>query len=213
MKIKETKTKPDINYTLRVPGSKSITHRALITSCLAEGISSLSGLLLCEDTLYTQNGLRAMGFDIRQKRGKAKIYGKGGNFPNSDEKKEIFLGNSGTSLRLLLSTAALCHGDFLFSGTERMGQRPIGGLISALNELGVEAMYLNTEDFPPVSVKGNGIRGGKARIEGNKSSQYVSSILLAAPYAEKDVEIEILGNLVSKCGERPRDQRQYGHRQ
>jgi 3-phosphoshikimate 1-carboxyvinyltransferase len=198
MEIKETKTNSDINYTLRVPGSKSVTHRALITSCLAKGISSLSGLLVCEDTLYTQNGLSTMGFDIQQRNGEAKIYGKGRKFPSSNETKEIFLGNSGTSLRLLLSAAALCHGRFLFSGTDRMHQRPIGGLITALNELGAEARCVNTEDSPPVLLHGHGIKGGKAQIEGNKSSQYVSSILLAAPYADKDVEIEILGSLVSK---------------
>ncbi|MFC1885399.1 3-phosphoshikimate 1-carboxyvinyltransferase [Thermodesulfobacteriota bacterium] len=198
MKINEIKTKTDINYTLRIPGSKSVTHRALIASCLAEGISSLSGLLVCEDTVYTQDGLITIGFDIQRENGEAKIYGKAGDFPISKETKEIFLGNSGTSLRLLLSTAALCQGDFLFSGTDRMHQRPIGGLVNALNELGVEARCINAKDLPPVLLKGNGIKGGKVRIEGNKSSQYVSSILLAAPYAEKDVEIEILGNLVSK---------------
>ena len=196
--MKEIKTKSDINYSLRMPGSKSVSHRALISACLADGKSELTGLLDCEDTVFTTNGLRDLGFEIYWNDEKAEIYGRGNNFIRQKERKKIFLGNSGTSLRLLISTAALCRGEFLFSGTDRMHERPIGGLISALNGLGVDAGCISGGDFPPVMIRGNGIKGGKVEIEGGKSSQYVSSILLAAPYAENDVEIEISGKLVSK---------------
>ena len=193
-----TKNKFHIDYVLKIPGSKSVSHRAIIAACLAKGTSVLTGLLVCEDTAYTQDGLMDLGFAIYRKDEKAEIYGKGNNFPHSHVRKEIYLGNSGTSLRLLLSVAALCKGEFLFKGTHRMHERPIGGLVSALNELGVNASCISGGGVPPVLITADGIKGGKVEIEGNKSSQYVSSILMAAPYAEDDVEIVISGDLVSK---------------
>jgi 3-phosphoshikimate 1-carboxyvinyltransferase len=196
--MKEIHTKSDLNFTLKVPGSKSVTHRALITACLADGISHLTGMLVCEDTVYTYNGLKDLGFEISRENEQAQIFGRGKTLPSSHERTEIFLGNSGTSLRLLLSTAALCRGEFLFSGTNRMHERPINGLVDALNELGGDAACVSGSDAPPVLIRGHGIKGGRVKIEGKKSSQYVSSILLAAPYAEDDVEIEISDDLVSR---------------
>ena len=193
-----TKNISYIDYVINVPGSKSVSHRALIAACLAEGTSILRGLLVCEDTGYTQNGLRGLGFEIDWQGERARIFGKGNNFPHLHGRTEIFLGNSGTSLRLLLSVAALCRGEFLFKGTQRMHQRPIGGLVNALTGLGVNASCISGEGVPPVLITGDGIRGGRIEIEGNKSSQYLSSILMSAPYAEDDVEIVISGDLVSK---------------
>jgi 3-phosphoshikimate 1-carboxyvinyltransferase len=122
----------------------------------------------------------------------------GGDFPPATGRKEIFLGNSGTSYRLLLSTVALARGEYLLTGTPRMHARPIGELVEALSKLGVRASCKGKSDLPPVTVKAKGIRGGKVKIAGDKSSQYVSSLLLAGPYAEKYVEIEVIGTLVSR---------------
>jgi 3-phosphoshikimate 1-carboxyvinyltransferase len=196
--MKEIQTRSSIDATVRIPGSKSITHRALITASLAKGESVLEAFLACEDTLYTVEGLQELGVEIIINGEDTKVQGTGGEFPSVGGRKEIFLGNSGTSYRLLLSTIALARGEYILTGTPRMYARPIGDLVGALNKLGVEASCAEKGDFPPVSVKAKGIRGGKVEIAGDKSSQYVSSLLLAGPYAEKYVEIEVTGTLVSQ---------------
>jgi 3-phosphoshikimate 1-carboxyvinyltransferase len=196
--MKKLPNRSSIDATVRIPGSKSITHRALITASLAKGESVLEAFLACEDTLYTVKGLQELGVEISTDGDHTKVQGTGGEFPSVGGRKEIFLGNSGTSYRLLLSTVALARGDYVLTGTPRMHARPIGDLVSALNKLGVEASCAEEGGFPPVSVKAKGIRGGKVEIAGDKSSQYVSSLLLAGPYAEEDVEIEVTGTLVSR---------------
>jgi len=196
--MKEIQTRATIDATVRIPGSKSITHRALIAASLAQGESVLEEFLACEDTLYTVNALRELGLEITINGERARVKGTGGDFPPPAGRKEIFLGNSGTSYRLLLSTVALARGEYTLTGTPRMYARPIGDLVEALNKLGVEASCTGKSGFPPVSIRAKGIRGGKVKITGQESSQYVSSLLLAGPYAEKDVEIEVTGGLVSR---------------
>jgi 3-phosphoshikimate 1-carboxyvinyltransferase len=196
--MKEIQTRSSINATVRIPGSKSITHRALITASLARGESDLEAFLACEDTLYTVKGLQGLGVKISIDGDQTRVQGRGGEFHSVGGRKKIFLGNSGTSYRLLLSTIALARGEYILTGTPRMYARPIGDLVKALRGLGVVASCSEKDDFPPVSVKANGIRGGKVEIAGDKSSQYVSSLLLAGPYAEKDVEVEVTGGLVSQ---------------
>jgi 3-phosphoshikimate 1-carboxyvinyltransferase len=196
--MKDIKPRSDIDAVVKITGSKSVTHRALIAAALAQGESLLEASLASEDTLYTINGLRQMGVRTAIGDENATVFGTGGSFPQSAERKEIFLGNSGTSYRLLLSIVALAKGEYILTGTPRMHQRPIGDLVKALRTLGVEASCLDQEGFPPVLIRAQGIHGGKVRIAGDKSSQYISSLLLAAPYAEKDVEIELTGDLVSK---------------
>jgi 3-phosphoshikimate 1-carboxyvinyltransferase len=193
----EIKCRSQIDSTVKIPGSKSISHRAVIAAGLAKGESFLEGFLVCEDTLYTINALRELGVKISIDREKVKVSGGGGEFPSSKGEKEIFLGNSGTSYRLLLSTVALARGNFLLFGSPRLQERPIADLLRALKLLGVNASCTEKDGFPPVLVHANGINGGKVSISGDISSQYVSSLLLAAPYAKDDVEIEVKGRLVS----------------
>jgi 3-phosphoshikimate 1-carboxyvinyltransferase len=196
--MKEIKTRSAIDAGVRIPGSKSITHRALIIAGLANGKSRITNFLSCEDTLYTISALQGLGIPISIDGEALTVSGTGGEFPPASNRREIYLGNSGTSYRLLLSTVALANGEFLLKGTPRMHQRPIGDLVKALNTLGAEASCLERDNFPPVLVKAKGIRGGKVKIKGDKSSQYVSSLLLAGPYADQEVEIEIAGELVSE---------------
>ena len=196
--MKDIRPRSNINCIVRIPGSKSVTHRALITASLAQGESLLEEFLTCEDTLYTAGSLRDIGVQISIEEGKATVSGRGGTFAPSLERKEIFLGNSGTSYRLLLSTIALTRGEYILTGTPRMQKRPIGDLVRALNKLGVKAVCIEQDHFPPVLIRAEGIRGGKVQIPGHLSSQYISSLLLAGPYAEKDVEIEVTGKLVSQ---------------
>jgi 3-phosphoshikimate 1-carboxyvinyltransferase len=165
---------------------------------LAEGESLLKEFLACEDTLYTLNSLRELGVRISVNKEKIRVSGTGGTFPPVSGGSEIFLGNSGTSYRLLLSTVALARGEFVLTGSHRMRERPIGGLVKALNRLGAETSYLEQKGYPPVFIRAKGISGGKAVILGGQSSQFVSSLLMSGPYAEKEIEIEVKGDLISR---------------
>ena len=196
--MKEIRSRSAINAVVRIPGSKSLTHRAVIAAGLASGESHIKNFLSCEDTLYTIRALQELGAVISIDGEDLTVSGTGGQFPHSSDRKEIFLGNSGTSYRLLLSIVALANGEFLITGVPRMHKRPIGDLVAALNTLGVKAIYMERDEFPPVLIKAEGIRGGRTSIGGVKSSQYVSSLLLAGPYSDEGIEIEVTGTLVSE---------------
>lgn len=159
---------------MQVPSSKSITQRALIISALTEGGSTLINPLLSDDTQYLINAL--------------KNYHK--DFP-------IFLGNAGTAVRFMTAFLTLTNCRRTIIGDERMSKRPIQNLVDALNTLGASVKCEN--GYPPITVDGReSLKGGKVLMEGSLSSQYVSAILMIAPYALKDVEIKIIGNLTSK---------------
>jgi 3-phosphoshikimate 1-carboxyvinyltransferase len=196
--MKEIKPAGQVVATVAIPGSKSLTHRALIAAGLAEGKSSLHAFLRCEDTLHTAHALSELGVALALAEETAEVEGTGGTFPPASEEKEIFLGNSGTSFRLLLAVFALARGEFLLTGSPRMHERPVGELVAALNRMGVDASCPKREGFPPVSLRAAGLRGGRVEIAGSRSSQFISSLLLAGPLAEKGIEIEVTGNLVSK---------------
>ncbi|MBU0733819.1 MAG: 3-phosphoshikimate 1-carboxyvinyltransferase [Proteobacteria bacterium] len=196
--MKDVKCRSGLDTTIRIPGSKSITHRVIIAASLAEGRSVLTDFLECEDTLYTIDALRKIGVEMFIEDNKLKIEGTGGKFRPGLHRKELYLGNSGTSLRLLLSVVALCKGEFLMTGTQRMLKRPIGPLVVALNRLGVDTSCIEQDGCPPVRIKANGIRGGNVSIKANQSSQFLSSLLLSGPYADNDIRIKIAGQMVSK---------------
>lgn len=196
--MKEIIPLSNINAIVRMPGSKSITHRALIAAALADGRSLLRSFLSCEDTLHTLNALKGMGIEIDVNGDDVAVSGTGGRLTGPPEKREIFLGNSGTSYRLLLSLAALAGREFVFTGTQRMYERPVGDLVEALNRLGADISYVNRKGYPPVAIRPSGLKGGRVDIAGDISSQYVSSLLLAGPYASEGIEIGITGRLVSR---------------
>jgi 3-phosphoshikimate 1-carboxyvinyltransferase len=196
--MKAIRPKSRLNTTVRIPGSKSITHRAIIAAGLADGESLLQDFPECEDTLYTANTLKELGATLSYEGKNIRVAGTGGKFRPVLNNKRIYLGNSGTSFRLLLSLAALGRGEFILTGTQRMLTRPIGPLVKALKQLGVEVSCVENNDCPPVLLKANGIRGGKITMPGDKSSQFVSSLLLSGPYAENDIEIRLAGELVSR---------------
>jgi len=196
--VKEIKPLTCINSTIRIPGSKSITHRSAIAASLAMGESKIRGFLDCEDTLYTVGVLKELGVGISIEVETLKVEGKGGRFTPTPTSKEFYLGNSGTSMRLLVSTVSLAKGEFLLTGSPQMLKRPIEELVATLNQLGVEAFCVEQNGCPPVFIRASGIKGGKVTISGEKSSQYVSSLLLSGPYAEKGIEVEVTGGLVSR---------------
>jgi len=179
-----------------IPGSKSYTHRALIVSALADGESVLINALQSKDTGYTIQGLEKLGMQVFWKGDLSHVLGKGGKLKSGEER--IFLGNSGTSMRFLTALAALKNGRTLLDGSERMRNRPIGDLLEGLRTLGARAYSKEGGGCPPVVVESQGLKGGTAKIRGEESSQFLSGLLMVAPYALRDVCVEVIGDLVSK---------------
>jgi len=191
----EIKPAKNIKAEVAVPGSKSITQRALIAAALGDGDSTLCGPLESEDTRYTAAALEQMGVNIERDKDRWTVKGSGGRIATPD--KEIFLGNNGTATRFLTSVAALGTGTFQISGDERMAERPILPLMQALQGWGVDIISLNNNGCPPLLIKANGLSGGKTVLPEGKSSQYLSSLLLVGPYARKKAELDVEGEILS----------------
>ncbi len=181
---------------VNVPGSKSYTHRLLIASALSDGICTLRNCLRSEDTLLTLKALRKMGVRIDDAVTEIAVHGNKGTLKACHE--PLFLGNSGTSMRLLTGVAALGDGYYTLTGTSRMSERPIEDLLDGLKSLGVAARSVNNNGCPPVVIKGGKIKGGMIGLKCNLSSQFLSSILLIAPYTEDGIEIKVIEGPVSK---------------
>ena len=178
---------------VRLPGSKSLTNRALLVAALASGDSILSNALFSEDTDYMASALRGLDFSVEEdkKEGRFKVKGLGGVIPS--EKAKLFVGNAGTAMRFLTAMLTLGEGEYEIDGVERMRQRPIQDLLDCLNQLGADVRSKFNNGCPPVLIKANGLEGGQARMKGDLSSQYFTAVLLSAPYARKDVEIKVVG--------------------
>lgn len=187
-----------IEAAIRPPGSKSITNRAMICAALAQGESRLRGVLDSEDTHVMIAALRQLGLRVERVESMADtwtIEGSGGMFPHRSG--EIFVANSGTTVRFLAAALAAVGGDYVLDGIPRMRERPIADLVDALRQLGASAEASAT-GCPPVRIGGTGLRGGAAKVQGNISSQFLSGLLMAAPYAASDVQLEVVGQLVSQ---------------
>jgi len=182
---------------ISVPGSKSITNRALLMASLAKGDTTLKNALFSDDTKVMIEALRNLGVTIRKVKDGLKITGNGGKF--SKPKKELNLGNAGTAVRFLTAISCLIPGKTIVTGDERMCERPIQDLIDGLNQLKIEAKFINENKCPPVEIPFQKFLGGKCEIRGNKSSQYFSALLMLAPLSkDKDTTIKVQGSLVSK---------------
>jgi 3-phosphoshikimate 1-carboxyvinyltransferase len=179
------------------PGSKSITNRALVCAALAEGTSVLTGALDSEDTRVMVEGLQRLGIAVEvSDRGETlRVTGCVGKPPAS--KAEIFVGNSGTTIRFLTALVTLGQGEFRLDGVERMRERPIKDLADALNELGASVVCEGQGGCPPVLVKANGLAGGSAGVRGDISSQFFSGLLMAVPCAKEPTVLDVAGTLVS----------------
>lgn len=190
-------TRPVVG-TVTVPGSKSITNRALPIAALAEGESVLTGALFSDDTRYMAAALNQLGIRVVSDPAAQSftVTGCGGVIPADNA--ELFLGNSGTSVRFLAAMVALGQGSFVLDGVPRMRERPIAPLMGALNELGVSATSLMAEGYPPLRIDANGITGTDVTMAGDKSSQYFTGLLMAAPYARNGMTIRVEGELVSQ---------------
>ncbi len=184
-----------ISATVRVPGSKSITNRALLLGALARGRTVIEGALFSEDTLLMAAGLRALGLDVEAdpKEERFIVLGEGGRIPAADA--AIDAGNAGTVARFLTAAATLGDGRYLIDGSARMRERPIGDLIAALRSLGADLDA--PTGAPPVLIRGRGLAGGQATVRGAVSSQFLSALLLVAPLARRPVELTIEGDVVA----------------
>jgi 3-phosphoshikimate 1-carboxyvinyltransferase len=185
-----------VDAAFEAPPSKSYTHRALIAGALAAGRSRIAGPLRAADTELTARGLESLGVPIEWLPGEIVVAGCNGTFPAPGE-VTIDCGNSGTTLRLLTSAALLARHPVVLTGSRRMLERPVGPLAGALHALGGDVAFTGRPGFPPIRVSGR-LRGGKAAIDGSVSSQFVSSVLMAAPYADDDVELTLPATVASR---------------
>ncbi|MDO9123646.1 MAG: 3-phosphoshikimate 1-carboxyvinyltransferase, partial [Deltaproteobacteria bacterium] len=161
-----------------------------------DGESVLIHGLRSEDTEYTAQALERLGIQIFWEGDLLHVLGEGGRLKGEEEK--IYVGNSGTSMRFLTALVALKRGRTLLDGSERMRKRPVADLLDGLRALGVKAYFRDGNGCPPVIIESRGLHGGKVKIRGEESSQFLSALLMVAPYAIEDMHVEITGNLASR---------------
>lgn len=183
-----------------LPGSKSLTNRALLLAALAKGQTRIANVLFSDDTRHMLAALASLGTTIAvdESNREVQVTGHGGPFPASNEQREFFLGNAGTAIRPLTAALALTPGTYVIDGDGQMRERPIGDLVDALRTLGTEITYKGNDGVPPLLCRSGGLVGGKLRMPGNISSQYLTSMLLTLPLAAGDSDIEVIGEQVSK---------------
>ena len=193
----EVRTRGALDAAVRPPGSKSITNRALLIAALASGESVLRGALSSDDTEAMLECLRALGCGVDAAGDAWRVPGRAGRL--RAPAAPLSTRNSGTTVRFLTAAASLAAGPVTLDGDARMRERPIADLTDALAALGAPAEARGAGGCPPVRVAGGGLPGGKAEIDGSRSSQVVSAVLLAAPYAERDVDLSLRSDaLVSR---------------
>ena len=183
-----------LDAVVSVPGSKSYTNRALLVAALANGESHLTGALFSDDTDYMVQSLHKLGVSVEAdpKAASFVVAGNGGRIPVNGA--ELYIGNSGTTSRSITSYVALGNGTFIIDGDAPMRQsRPIADLLNALGQLDIDARSRFTNGCLPVEVRAKGFRGGKTQLNASKSSQFLTSLLLVAPYADNGLEIEMVG--------------------
>lgn len=183
--------------TVELPGSKSLTNRALLIAALAEGTSTIERALFSDDTYAMHGALTALGIAVEADEAAQRyvVHGQGGHIPAPEAR--LFVGNAGTAARFLTAAVSLGHGRYVVDGVPRMRQRPIQPLLDGLRQLGVDARAEFENGCPPIIVQAAGLPGGRAHVRGDISSQYFSALMQAAPYAARDVEVEVDGKLVS----------------
>jgi 3-phosphoshikimate 1-carboxyvinyltransferase len=205
-----------LSATVRVPGSKSLTNRALLIASLANGITHLTNALFSDDSRYFAGALQTLGFEVQldETNHAMTVTGLGGKIPAT--KAELFIGNAGTAARFLSAFLTLGNGEYILDGEPRMRERPIGDLVEALTQLGCNIKPATQEDdepsttdhrpssivhrqiCPPIKIIASGLPGGKTTIAGDISSQFLSALLMVAPYARNSIEINLSTELNSK---------------
>ncbi|MDZ7278893.1 3-phosphoshikimate 1-carboxyvinyltransferase [Pantoea eucrina] len=184
--------------TVNLPGSKSVSNRALLLAALAKGTTRLTNLLDSDDVKHMLNALQALGvnYTLSADRTVCEVQGKGGPL-QADQPLELFLGNAGTAMRPLAAALCLSEQSIVLTGEPRMKERPIGHLVDALRQGGAKITYLEQTDYPPIRLQG-GFTGGEVSVDGSVSSQFLTALLMTAPLAQHDTTLTIKGDLVSK---------------
>ncbi len=188
-----------INGEVFLPGSKSLSNRALLIAALAKGTTTITNLLVSDDINHMLNALKLLGVEYVLSACGTKCTVSGNNgFFKAQTPLELYLGNAGTAMRPLCAALAASDGEFILTGEPRMKERPIGHLVDALNQLNANVEYIENKDYPPVKITGTPLGGDKVSIDGSISSQFLTAILMIAPLLKTDTEIVIEGELVSK---------------
>lgn len=189
-----------IGGQIDLPGSKSLTNRALLLAAVAHGKTTLSNILFSDDTDRMIQALKALGTDltIDAQNHSCEVIGRAGPFDAQATDRHLDLGNAGTALRPLVAMLSLSEGRFVIDGDEYMRVRPIKHLTDALSNLGVPIEFLGQPGYPPLQIKGGYPQGGAIELNGDLSSQYLTALLMALPLAPNDSTINIVGELVSK---------------
>jgi 3-phosphoshikimate 1-carboxyvinyltransferase len=187
-----------VNGTVDIPGSKSITNRALLLAALADGRSVLRGALFSDDTRYMAAALNRLGIAVHGDEAGSiyEVVGTGGHIPAKEA--DLFVGNAGTAARFLTAFLPLGNGRYRLDGVHRMRQRPMGDLLRALRQLGVEVECEHEEDCPPFVVKASGLQGGRATLKADLSSQFLTALLLVGPLSAEGLVIDVEGRLASR---------------
>jgi 3-phosphoshikimate 1-carboxyvinyltransferase len=178
--------------TVRLPGSKSISNRVLLLAALAEGETTIGGLLDADDTRVMREALARLGVSFNEN----KVKGVGGPFPVKNA--ELFLGNAGTAFRPLTAALAFSQGEYRLSGVPRMHERPVGDLVDALRGIGARIDYAGAQGFPPLEIHKSKLDLATLRVRGDVSSQFLTALLMALPLGKKAARVEVQGELISK---------------
>ncbi len=188
-----------VSGEVNLPGSKSVSNRALLLAALAKGTTRLTNLLDSDDIRHMLNALTKLGvsYQLSEDNTVCEVEGLGHAFKTT-EAMELFLGNAGTAMRPLAAALCLGEGEYVLTGEPRMKERPIGHLVEALKTAGADVEYLEAENYPPLKIKSTGLKAGSVSIDGSISSQFLTAFLMSAPLADGEVTINIEGELVSK---------------
>ena len=187
-----------VSGSVTLPGSKSLSNRILLLAALADGVTQVTNLLDSDDIRHMLKALDQLGVKVELNADKtvATVHGVSGKFKTPDE--ALFLGNAGTAYRPLTAVLAAIEGNYELIGEPRMEERPIGHLVDALHSIDADINYLKNKDYPPLKIIGKKLSGGHVEIDGSISSQFLTAILMAAPLFDGDLNISIIGDLVSK---------------
>ncbi len=187
-----------VDGAINLPGSKSVSNRALLLAALACGKTVLTNLLDSDDVRHMLNALSALGinYTLSADRTRCDITGNGGPLRASGA-LELFLGNAGTAMRPLAAALCLGQNEIVLTGEPRMKERPIGHLVDSLRQGGANIDYQEQENYPPLRLRG-GFTGGDIEVDGSVSSQFLTALLMTAPLAPEDTTIRVKGELVSK---------------
>lgn len=190
-----------VNGSVNLPGSKSLSNRALLLAALAKGTTVVKNLLDSDDISHMLNALKLLGVEYQLNADKTEctVQGIGGVFECEDKGVlELFLGNAGTAMRPLCAALAISKGQFILTGEPRMKERPIEHLVDSLDQLGADIAYQEETGYPPLLISGKALSGGDITIDGTISSQFLTAVLMIAPLLQSDTRITVTGDLVSK---------------